>query len=62
MMPIHVYWKDRNLVLLGCNQWQAEAYGFKSKKDLVGLTHRELISKESSIEEQKKEIVNLNLK
>jgi PAS domain S-box-containing protein len=38
LMPGHVYWKDRNGVFLGCNDEQAKFIGFKSRKDVVGLT------------------------
>lgn len=41
-MPGHVYWKDRDGVLLGCNQQMAESAGYSSPKDLIGKTDYEL--------------------
>lgn len=38
MMPGHIYWQDRNGVVLGCNDQQAKSYGFSSSKDLIGKT------------------------
>lgn len=42
-MPEHVYWKDRNGVLLGCNDLQAKRLGLKSRKDVVGKTAYDMV-------------------
>lgn len=39
-IPAHVYWKDRDLVYLGCNKKLAEAFGFAKPEDIVGKTDR----------------------
>ena len=35
-IPMRVFWKDRDLVYLGCNQTFARDAGFRDPKDLVG--------------------------
>lgn len=35
-MPVRVFWKDRNLVYLGCNATFARDAGFADPKDIVG--------------------------
>lgn len=42
VMPGHVYWKDKNGVLLGCNDQQAKSAGLASPKDIVGKTDYDL--------------------
>ncbi len=37
-LPEHIYWKDINGVILGCNDLQAQSVGLKTAKDMVGLT------------------------
>ncbi len=39
-VPGHLYWKDKNGVYLGCNQYMATSYQFKSKSDIIGKTDR----------------------
>ncbi|GEM_PF-4876673 len=41
-IPQRIFWKDTNLVYLGCNQRQAEWAGLNSPKDIVGKTDYEL--------------------
>lgn len=38
LMPGHVYWKNREGVLLGCNDEQAKDIGLKSRHEIEGLT------------------------
>ncbi|HLX54223.1 MAG TPA: PAS domain-containing protein [Aquella sp.] len=38
VVPGHVYWKNLNSEFLGCNDLQAIDAGFKSRKEIVGLT------------------------
>src|SRR5512139_1730647 len=37
-IPQAVFWKDRDLVYLGCNQAFADDAGFSSPEDIVGKT------------------------
>ncbi|MDF2868214.1 MAG: histidine kinase, gyrase and HSP90-like ATPase family protein [Gammaproteobacteria bacterium] len=38
LMPGHVYWKDKDGFLLGCNDEQAKSAGLSCRKDIVGKT------------------------
>lgn len=38
LLPGHVYWKNCDGVLLGCNNEQAQDIGLKSRHEVVGLT------------------------
>ncbi len=38
-IPSHVYWLDKNLTYLGCNDEHAKTIGLKSRKDIVGKTN-----------------------
>jgi len=38
LMPGHVYWKNKEGVLLGCNDLQAKSAGLSSREDIVGKT------------------------
>ncbi len=42
-MPGHVFWKDRNAVLQGCNDQQAKTIGLKSRHDVVGMTNYDMV-------------------
>lgn len=46
LMPGHVYWKDINGVLQGCNDEQARDIGLKSRKEVVGLTAYDTLPKD----------------
>jgi len=35
-MPVRVFWKDRNLVYLGCNPAFARDAGFEQPEDIIG--------------------------
>lgn len=48
LMPGHVYWKDKNGVLLGCNDLQAKSAGLASREEIVGKTDYELPWKEQA--------------
>jgi PAS domain S-box-containing protein len=41
-LPGNVYWLDRNLVYLGCNDNQAKFLGLKSRKDITGLAYKNI--------------------
>lgn len=42
VMPGHVYWMDKQGIYLGCNDNQAKAIGFSSRKDVVGKTNADI--------------------
>ncbi|MBL6750816.1 MAG: PAS domain S-box protein [Nevskia sp.] len=42
-MPVRVFWKDRNLVYLGCNAAFARDAGFADPQDIVGKDDRQLV-------------------
>ncbi|MBN2689244.1 MAG: PAS domain-containing protein, partial [Gammaproteobacteria bacterium] len=48
LMPGHIYWKDRDGVILGCNRLQAKSAGFDNSKELVGKTANDLPWKEQA--------------
>lgn len=35
-LPEPIYWMDRNGVILGCNQAEADIFGFKTAQDVIG--------------------------
>src|SRR5262249_22161965 len=41
-IPYSVFWKDRNCVMLGCNENVARDAGVKSPEDLIGKTDYEM--------------------
>lgn len=43
IMPGHVYWKDRDCILQGCNDQQAKDAGLRSRRDVVGKTAYDLL-------------------
>ncbi len=55
LMPGHVYWKNRNCVLQGCNDEQAKDAGLSSRHDIVGKTAYDLLWGDQSEEEKRKQ-------
>lgn len=55
IIPGHVYWKDKNGRLLGCNNEQAASAGLASRKNIVGLRPIDLIDKNLPDAERKKQ-------
>ena len=47
-LPGHVYWKDLNGVILGCNTNNWKDFGFDRYKDIVGKTEYQYVSKEEA--------------
>ncbi len=45
LMPGHIYWKNRNGAMLGCNQQQAIDFGFKTRQEVVGKNAYDLMNK-----------------
>lgn len=43
LMPGHVYWKNRDGVILGCNDNMAEYFGFESRMGIAGLTDYDIL-------------------
>ncbi|CAN5218727.1 hypothetical protein BH10PSE19_BH10PSE19_02880 [soil metagenome] len=54
-VPAHIFWKDRNCVLLGCNDLQAKHMGFSSGKELIGKSNYDVIWTGLSEDMRKKE-------
>ncbi|MGD9108178.1 MAG: PAS domain-containing protein, partial [Gammaproteobacteria bacterium] len=49
-MPGHVYWYNKDNVILGCNDLQAKDTGLKSRKEIIGKTNYDLTWKEQAEE------------
>jgi two-component system aerobic respiration control sensor histidine kinase ArcB len=45
LMPGHVYWKDRNGAMLGCNQQQAIDFGLTTRQEVVAKNAYDLMNK-----------------
>lgn len=45
-LPGHIYWKDKNGVLQGCNKEQAKSIGLNSPAEIKGLTAYDTLPKE----------------
>lgn len=66
-LPGNVWWKDKNLVYLGCNDRVIDVLGFSSRKEFIGKTDNDLWEKpiadklkEADLEVlQKKEAISL---
>lgn len=63
LMPGHVYWKNREGVLQGCNDEQARSIGLNSRFDIVGLTAHDTLPKEFADEVNRidKEVMNTRI-
>lgn len=48
LMPGHVFWQNKEGVLLGCNERQAETLGFKKVSDIIGKTVFDLLPYEQA--------------
>lgn len=44
-MPGHVYWKDRNGILQGCNEQQAIDVGLRSRHEIIGKSAYDILNK-----------------
>ena len=49
LIPEHVYWLDKEMVFLGCNQAQAKSIGLKSPSQIIGKTIYDFQSKTDAI-------------
>ena len=47
-IPARVFWKDRNLVFLGCNEMFARDAGFASSQDVVGKDDFQMVWREQA--------------
>ncbi len=47
-LPGHIYWKDKNSVMLGCNANNFQDFGLKSLRDFIGKTDYDLFCKEEA--------------
>lgn len=41
-VPEHLYWMDKNEVILGCNDRQAQSFGFKDKSAIIGKSLQQI--------------------
>lgn len=47
-MPGYLYWKDKQGVYLGCNDYHAQRLGLKAGTEVMGKLDKELLGKESN--------------
>lgn len=47
-LPAHIHWKDKNSVILGCNDRQAEGFGLSIGKEFIGKTAFDFVDEESA--------------
>jgi PAS domain S-box-containing protein len=62
-IPTHIFWKDIDLVYLGCNQKFAELVGFSDPQQVIGKTDYDLNWTEKEAEryrQQDKEVIEKN--
>ncbi|MES2214631.1 MAG: ATP-binding protein [Pseudomonadota bacterium] len=60
LSPGHIYWKDRDGVMLGCNLKTAQSLGFNSIEEVVGKSDFELLGHDSSTEVRKNDLEVIN--
>lgn len=48
ILPEHVYWKDVNGIIRGCNDQQARSVGLKSHLDMIGKTPYDTLPKDQA--------------
>lgn len=60
VLPGHVYWKDRNCILQGCNNEQAADVGLASRLDIVGKTAYDILWQGQSEEDKKQQAAITN--
>ncbi len=53
-IPLHVFWKDRSLRFIGCNEHFAQACGFSSPHEIIGKTDFDLHYTDEEAEEYQK--------
>ncbi len=54
-LPGHVFWKNTDCILQGCNEQQAKDSGFASREEIVGKTAYDLLWQDQSEEEKRKQ-------
>ena len=42
-LPTHIYWQNKNGVILGCNDKQIKSLGYKNREDVVGKKLNDLV-------------------
>ena len=60
VMPGHVYWKDRECVLQGCNELQAQDSGLSSRQMIKGKTAYDLLTQDQSEREKQEQAAMTN--
>ncbi len=58
--PGHVYWKDRDGALLGCNLEQAKALGFDDIESVIGKSDFDLLDHDTAMEIRKNDLEVMN--
>jgi two-component system, OmpR family, aerobic respiration control sensor histidine kinase ArcB len=53
LLPGHVYWLNKDLVIQGCNDALARASYVKSRKEIIGKTHHDMLWKSHADEMEK---------
>jgi signal transduction histidine kinase len=64
-VPVHIYWKDVNAILRGCNEQQAKTLNFNSPNEVIGKTNYDMIVSyinEADRIRQAEEITKLDMK
>lgn len=59
-MPGHVWWKDKNLLFMGCNDNQAKIAGLKSRNEIQGKCAYDVIIKDQPEEERRKQAIAID--
>ena len=61
-LPGHIYWKDLNSNILGCNDLQAKSAGFNNRNEMTGKTDFDMPWKEDALLLQKSDLEVINNK
>lgn len=62
-MPGHLYWKDKNSILLGCNTHNWQDFGLKSLDEFIGKTDYDLFPQEQAekIQQHDREVMRTGI-
>lgn len=62
LLPGSIYWKNKEGVILGCNEYMARYFGFKSRKDLIGKTDFDFLDEKQAANVRKIDLEVMNSK
>jgi PAS domain S-box-containing protein len=54
ILPGHIWWTDKDSVILGCNDLMAQRFGYAEAKDLIAKSTFELMPDDLTLEEKRK--------